>query len=442
MLTAFIRAFRTPDLRKKLLFTLGIVALFRFGSSLPAPGINEKNVSYCAGVAAHSAAASVYQIVDLLSGNALKYMSVFALGIMPYITASIILQLLTVVIPRLETLKNEGQAGQAKITQYTRYLTIGLAVLQSTGYIELARSGTLFQGCTTPVIPNASVFRIATMVITMVAGTAVIMWLGELITDRGVGNGMSVLIFTQVIAVIPGELLTIYQTKHLFTAALAVIVVMVVVAFVVFMEQAQRRIPVQYAKRMVGRRMYGGTSTYIPIKVNQAGVIPVIFASSLLYIPQLAVSLFGSTNRPQGWVSWVQRYLEIGTTNSLSTMWFYMGAFFVLIIAFTFFYVSITFNPVEVADNMKKYGGFIPGIRPGRPTAEYLGYVLNRLTTPGSLYLGVVALFPLVALAVIGVANQFPFSGVSLLIMVGVGLDTVKQIESQLQQRNYEGFLR
>src|SRR5215469_11469683 len=441
MLTAFVRAFRTPDLRKKLLFTLGILALFRFGSSLPAPGISEKNVSFCANLASKSGAANVYAIVDLLSGNALKYMSVFALGIMPYITASIILQLLTVVIPRLETLKNEGQAGQAKITQYTRYLTIGLAILQSTGYIELARSGTLFQStaCTStlnPIIPDASPFRIATMVTTMVAGTAVIMWMGELITDRGVGNGMSVMIFTQVIAVIPGELLTIYQTRQAFIALLSVVVVMVVVTGIVFMEQAQRRIPVQYAKRMVGRRMYGGTSTYIPMKVNQAGVIPVIFASSLLYIPQLAVSLFGSSNHPQGWVSWVQRYLE------RSDGWLYDAAFFVLIIAFTFFYVSITFNPTEVADNMKKYGGFIPGIRPGRPTAEYLGYVLNRLTTPGSLYLGLVAMFPLIALGLIGVANQFPFSGVSLLIMVGVGLDTVKQIESQLQQRNYEGFLR
>jgi preprotein translocase subunit SecY len=443
MLTAFIRAFRTPDLRKKLLFTLGIIALFRFGSSLPAPGINEANVAICSNVAATSGIAGTLQIVDLLSGNALKYMSVFALGIMPYITASIILQLLTVVIPRLETLKNEGQAGQAKITQYTRYLTIGLAILQSTGYIELARSGTLFGGaCNVSVIPDASVFRIATMVITMVAGTAVIMWMGELITDRGIGNGMSVMIFTQVIAVIPGELLTIFQTKKAFTGILSVIVVFVVVAFVVFMEQAQRRIPVQYAKRMVGRRMYGGTSTYIPMKVNQAGVIPVIFASSLLYIPQLAISLFGSQTHPQGWVSWVQRYMEVGNSTTLSNMWLYLGMFFLLIVAFTFFYVSITFNPSEVADNMKKYGGFIPGIRPGRPTAEYLGYVLNRLTTPGSLYLGVVALFPLIALAVIGVGNQFPFSGVSLLIMVGVGLDTVKQIESQLQQRNYEGFLR
>ncbi|MCW2932315.1 MAG: protein translocase subunit SecY/sec61 alpha [Actinomycetia bacterium] len=445
MLTAFIRAFRTPDLRKKLLFTLGILALFRFGSSLPTPGISEAHVSLCSGLAAKSAAAGVYQIVDLLSGNALKYMSVFALGIMPYITASIILQLLTVVIPRLETLKNEGQAGQAKITQYTRYLTIGLAILQSTGFIELARSGQLFPSAScsstlNPLIPDASVFRIATMVITMVAGTAVIMWMGELVTDRGVGNGMSIMIFTQVIAVIPGELLTIFQTRGIFTELLSLVVVAIIVAFVVFMEQAQRRIPVQYAKRMVGRRMYGGTSTYIPMKVNQAGVIPVIFASSLLYIPQLAVSLFGSQSHPQKWMTWIQAHLQ--TTSTLSSSWLYIALFFLLTVAFTYFYVSITFNPDEVADNMKKYGGFIPGIRPGRPTAEYLAFVLSRLTAPGSLYLGVVAMFPLVALASIGVGQQFPFSGVSLLIMVGVGLDTVKQIESQLQQRNYEGFLR
>ncbi len=442
MLTAFVRAFQTPDLRKKILITLGLIALFRFGASLPTPGVDVKNVTTCSGLATStgSATANVLAIVNLLSGQALLRLSVFALGIMPYITSSIILQLLTVVIPRLETLKQEGQAGQAKITQYTRYLTVGLAVLQSTGYIELARSGTLFNGCGTagnnPIIPNDSVFTIATMVICMVAGTTVIMWLGELITDRGVGNGMSVLIFTTVISVIPGEILAIYRDKSPFYAAVAVVVVIFIIAFIVFMEQAQRRIPVQYAKRMVGRRMYGGTSTYIPMKVNQAGVIPVIFASSLLYIPTLAAQLFGSQTHPQGWVSWVDRYIE------QSSSAIYMLAFFVLIIGFTYFYVSITFNPTEVADNMKKYGGFIPGIRPGRPTAEYLSYVLSRLTAPGSAYLGVIALFPLVALASIGVAQQFPFSGVSLLIMVGVGLDTVKQIESQLQQRNYEGFLR
>jgi preprotein translocase subunit SecY len=442
MLTAFVRAFQTPDLRKKMLITLGLVALFRFGASIPTPGIDEKNVTLCANAAtaAGSSSAGVLQIVNLLSGQALLHLSVFALGIMPYITASIILQLLTVVIPRLETLKQEGQAGQSKITQYTRYLTVGLAVLQSTGYVELARSGTLFNGCGTaaqdPLIPNGSVFTIATMVLTMVAGTTVIMWMGELITDRGVGNGMSVLIFTTVISVIPGEILAIYRDKGAFYAAVSIVVVIAIVAFIVFMEQAQRRIPVQYAKRMVGRRMYGGTSTYIPMKVNQAGVIPVIFASSLLYIPTLAAQLFGKSTSTTGWVPWVDRYIE----QSSSPL--YMLFFFVLIIGFTYFYVSITFNPTEVADNMKKYGGFIPGIRPGRPTAEYLSYVLSRLTAPGSLYLGLVALFPLLALSAVGVANQFPFSGVSLLIMVGVGLDTVKQIESQLQQRNYEGFLR
>jgi preprotein translocase subunit SecY len=449
MLTAFVRAFQTPDLRKKILITLGLIALFRFGASLPTPGISEKNVAYCSNLAtqAGSSTAGVLAIVNLLSGQALLRLSVFALGIMPYITASIILQLLTVVIPRFETLKQEGQAGQAKITQYTRYLTVGLALLQSTGYVELARSGTLFNGCgasgtANPLIPNNSTFTIATMVITMVAGTTVIMWLGELITDRGVGNGMSVLIFTTVISVIPGELLAIYRDKSAFYAAVAVVVVIAIVAFIVFMEQAQRRIPVQYAKRMVGRRMYGGTSTYIPMKVNQAGVIPVIFASSLLYIPTLAAQLFGNQSKPQGWVSWVDRYLAQTGTSTLQTAGIYMLAFFVLIVGFTYFYVSITFNPTEVADNMKKYGGFIPGIRPGRPTAEYLQFVLSRLTAPGSVYLGLVALFPMIALTAIGVGNQFPFSGVSLLIMVGVGLDTVKQIESQLQQRNYEGFLR
>ena len=440
MLTAFLRAFRTPDLRRKLLFTICMIAVFRLGAALPTPGISESAVHACIGIAS-AQGGSVFALVNLFSGGALLKLSVFALGIMPYITASIILQLLTVVIPRLETLKQEGQAGQSKITQYTRYLTVGLALLQSTGYVELARSGTLFNGCgasgtANPLIPDGSVFTIATMVITMVAGTTVIMWMGELITDRGVGNGMSVLIFTTVISVIPGELLAIYRDKGAFYAAIALVVVVAIVAFIVFMEQAQRRIPVQYAKRMVGRRMYGGTSTYIPMKVNQAGVIPVIFASSLLYIPTLASQLFGSQTHPQGWVNWVDRYLVRGDSVV------YSAAFFLLIVGFTYFYVSITFNPTEVADNMKKYGGFIPGIRPGRPTAEYLQYVLSRLTAPGSIYLGIVALFPLVALGAIGIGQQFPFSGVSLLIMVGVGLDTVKQIESQLQQRNYEGFLR
>src|SRR5690348_1459612 len=435
MLTGFLRAFRTPDLRRKLLFTLFMIGVFRLGASLPTPGISEKNVNYCTGLAAASGG-SVYQLVNLFSGGALLKLSVFALGIMPYITASIILQLLAVVIPRLETLRQEGQAGQAKITQYTRYLTIGLAILQSTGIIALARSGNLIQGCQAQLIPNDSIFTITTMVVCMTAGTAVIMWLGELITDRGVGNGMSLLIFTTVIAVIPGELLNIYKSRHAFVFAVVLAVGIAIVGFVVFMEQAQRRIPVQYAKRMVGRRMYGGTSTYIPLKVNQAGVIPVIFASSLLYIPQLAASLFGNQTSATGWVAWVQTYLVRGDSP------IYMLIFFLLIVFFTYFYVAITFNPTEVADNMKKYGGFIPGIRPGRPTSEYLNYVLTRLTAPGSLYLGIIALIPMIALALVGATQNFPFGGTSILIAVGVGLDTVKQIESQLQQRNYEGFLR
>ena len=439
MLTAFLRAFRTPDLRKKLLFTLGILALFRFGAAIPTPGISEKAVTFCTGLEKSSSAAGVYQLVNLFSGGALLRLSVFALGIMPYITASIILQLLAVVIPRLETLRQEGQAGQAKITQYTRYLTIGLAILQSTGIVAYARSGNLFPNCNQPLIPDSSVFTIATMVICMTAGTAVIMWLGELITDRGVGNGMSVLIFTTVISQMFGYLADVFKVKGSFVLAIVLLVGIGIVAFVVFMEQAQRRIPVQYAKRMVGRKMYGGTSTYIPLKVNQAGVIPVIFASSLLYIPELAATLFGSKTHPQGWVTFIQT--ELGT-GSIGDSKLYMGLFFVLIVFFTYFYVSITFNPTEVADNMKKYGGFIPGIRPGRPTAQYLGYVLSRLTAPGSLYLGVIALVPMIAFALLGVGSQFPFGGTTILIAVGVGLDTVKQIESQLQQRNYEGFLR
>ena len=448
MLMTFVRAFRTADVRKKLLFTIGLIALFRFGSYLPVPGISERDVQYCSGLetASGSSTAGLYAVLNVLSGNSLQHLSVFALTIMPYITASIIIQLLTQVIPRLQALKQDGHAGTAKITQYTRYLTVGLAVLQSTAYVEAARMGSLFPGTTCsatnyPLIPHPSAFTIVTMTITMVSGTAVIMWMGELVTDRGIGNGMSVLIFTSVLAVIPGELEQVYLTKGISYAVATVLVIIAVVAFVVFMEQAQRRIPVQYAKRMAGRRMYGGASTYIPMKVNQAGVIPVMFASSLLYLPQLAVTQFGNADHPEPWASWVDRYLSTQSLAAVGTSYVYYAMFFLLILGFTFFYVLITFNPAEVADAMKKYGGFVLGIRPGRPTAEYLNYVLTRLTTPGSAYLGAIALFPMVALGAIGVGDQFLFSGVSLLIMVGVGLDTVKQIESQLQQRHYRGFL-
>nr|WP_131758594.1 preprotein translocase subunit SecY [Actinomadura fibrosa] len=431
MLTAFARAFRTPDLRKKLLFTLMMIVVFRIGSILPTPNVNVKVLKETADAAKESN--QLYGLVDLFSGGALLKLSVFALGIMPYITASIILQLLTVVIPRLEALKKEGQAGTTKITQYTRYLTVGLAILQATGIVAMASTGQLFQGVSggDDILYETGVFPIVTMVICMVAGTSVIMWLGELVTDRGVGNGMSILIFTQVVAVFPAQFWSIYKSKNGFVFALVILVGLAIMAGVVFVEQAQRRIPVQYAKRMVGRRMYGGTSTYIPLKVNQAGIIPVIFASSLLYLPVLATQLWPNTK----WLQKAQPYLQ------QDNAW-HMGVFFVFIIFFTYFYVAITFNPTEVADNMKKYGGFIPGIRPGRPTAEYLDYVLTRITTPGALYLGLVALIPMVAFALLDATTDFPFGGTSILIVVGVGLDTVKQIESQLQQRNYEGFLR
>jgi preprotein translocase subunit SecY len=445
LLSAFLSAFRTPDLRKKLLFTVFIVAIYRLGATLPSPGVSYGNVEKCLDAVKNSEQGGVFTLLNLFSGGALLSLSVFALGIMPYITASIILQLLTVVIPRLEQLRKEGQSGQAKITQYTRYLTLGLAILQSAAFVALARSGQLFQNrCDQwPIVPDMGSkgmplwLTLSILVITMTAGTGVIMWLGELITDRGVGNGMSVLIFTSIAARLPGEGWTIKESKGWgwFIAVLAL--VLLVITAVVFIEQAQRRIPVQYAKRMVGRRMYGGTSTYIPLKVNQAGVIPVIFASSLLYLPQLALQ-FGNQQNPSTFELWVKDNLASPTS------WVYITTYFLLILFFTYFYVSITFNPTEVADNMKKYGGFVPGIRPGKPTAEYLDFILSRITLPGALYLGLISILP--NFFFIWLDSQtyqnFPFGGTAVLIMVGVGLETVKQIESQLMQRNYEGFLR
>ncbi len=430
MLSAFVNAFRTPDLRRKLLFVMFMILLFRLGSTIPAPGVDYSNVHTCINSVKSQ---GIYGLINLFSGGALLKLTIFALGIMPYITASIILQLLTVVIPRLETLKKEGQAGTAKITQYTRYLTLGLAILQSTGIVALARSGQIFGGsCDLPLLVNNKLTTTLLMVITMTAGTATIMWLGELITDRGIGNGMSILIFTSVISAFPSALWGIKNQHGFGVFAIVVGVGLVIIAAVIFIEQAQRRIPVQYARRMVGRKMFGGTSTYIPLKVNQAGVIPVIFASSLLYLPALAAQF----NQTAPWSTWVSTHLVRGGDPD------YMLLYFGLIIFFTYFYVAITFNPNEVADNMKKYGGFVPGIRAGKPTEDYLAYVLSRITFPGAIYLGLVALVPLIALRLLNATQSFPFGGTSLLIMVGVGLDTVKQIESQLQQRHYEGFLR
>ncbi|GAA0795430.1 preprotein translocase subunit SecY [Spirilliplanes yamanashiensis] len=447
MLSAFTSAFKTPDLRKKILFTVFIIGVYRLGATLPSPGVSYTNVQNCIKATETGDVGGVVTLLNLFSGGALLSLSVFALGIMPYITASIILQLLTVVIPRLEQLRKEGQSGQAKITQYTRYLTLGLAVLQSSAFVALARSGQLFSGLCPQDNPQFTIIpentglpywlTLTVLVLTMTAGTGVVMWLGELITDRGVGNGMSVLIFTSIAARLPSEGWSIKQSRGWGVFSAILVLVLVIITLVVFIEQAQRRIPVQYAKRMIGRRTYGGTSTYIPLKVNQSGVVPVIFASSLLYLPQLYLQFF-NPNELNGYQQWIQNNL------AKPSSWIYILTYFLLIIFFTYFYVSITFNPTEVADNMKKYGGFVPGIRPGKPTADYLDFILSRITLPGSFYLGLVSVLP--NFFFIWLANEqyvnFPFGGVAVLIMVGVGLETVKQIESQLMQRNYEGFLR
>ncbi len=437
MVSAFLNAFRTPDLRKKILFTLGILVLLRLGSTIPTPNVNAAAIRACATDATSGEAAGVYSMINMFSGGALLHLSIFALGVMPYITSSIILQLLTVVIPRLESLKKEGGAGQQKITQYTRGLTIVLAMLQATSFTMMAVNGQLFTTCSRDIVYSDGVFPIIVMIMTMTAGTSIIMWFGELITDRGVGNGMSVIIFTQIAARFPASMWNIRNgqadpNRGLLVMLMVIAVGLLVMAGVVFVEQAQRRIPVQYAKRMVGNRLLGGSSTYIPMKVNQAGVIPVIFASSILYLP-LLFTMFSPTGKVAEWIS-----MNLATGTGL----WYNIIYFLLIIGFAYFYVSITFNPVEISDNMKKYGGFIPGIRAGKPTEEYLAYVLSRLTAPGSLYLAIISLIPSVAILLFNADQNFPFGGTSLLIMVGVGLDTVKQIESQLHQRNYEGFLK
>ena len=438
MLSAIKRAFSTPDLRNKLMFTLAIVAIYRLGSFIPAPFVNYGNVQQCLNTG-NTSTSGIYELVNLFSGGALLQLSIFALGIMPYITASIITQLLRVVIPRFETLYKEGQAGQAKLTQYTRYLTIGLGLLQSTTLIAVARQGALFgSNCTVPVFSDNEWWAISLMVITMTAGTGMIMWLAELVTERGIGNGMSLLIFASVAAGFPSSLGSIGQQRGIETLLGVIAVGVVIVLLVILVEQSQRRIPVQYAKRMVGKRTYGGQATYLPIKVNQAGVVPVIFASSLLYLPGLIAQFNGpdKSGKIADWVIWINNNLTQGSQP------LYMAMYFLMIIAFTYFYVSITFNPEEVSENMKSYGGFIPGIRAGRPTTEYLEYVLSRITLPGAIYLGLVALIPLVALSLLNANQNFPFGGTSILIIVGVGLETVKQISAQMQQRNYEGLLK
>jgi preprotein translocase subunit SecY len=422
VLRAFVNAFKVPDLRNKILFTLFMIAVYRFGSHVPVPGVDISELQTLRGDRG-----GFLNFINLFSGGALTNMAVFALGIMPYITSSIIMQLLTVVIPKLEQWQQQGEVGVKKITQWTRYMTVTLALLQSTGLVFLFR--TQYN-----IIPEADFTppRIALIVLTLTTGTALIMWMGELITQRGIGNGMSILIFTSVISTLPAEGTAIYKQAGPGPFAFVLLVGIALIVAVVFMEQGQRRIPVQYAKRVVGRKMTAGGSTYIPLKVNQAGVIPIIFASSVLYFP----SLLASAVPWVGFRSFVNNHLA----NPQSVV--YMVAYGLMVVFFAYFYTAIAFDPVRTADNIRKYGGFIPGIRPGRPTAEYLNNILVRITLPGSLFLATIALIPSIVLAVFLIQQQFLFGGTSLLITVGVALETMKQLESQLMMRHYEGFLR
>jgi preprotein translocase subunit SecY len=429
VLRAFVNAFKVPDLRKKILFALAIIAIYRFGSHVPVPVVD---VSALQNQVNSGTQGGFLSFIDLFSGGALTRMAVFALGIMPYITSSIIMQLLVVVIPKLDQWQKQGEIGIKKINQATRYVTIALALLQSTGLVFLFHSGSAALGGV-DIFP-AGTFdapHIALIVLTLTTGTALIMWMGELITQRGIGNGMSLLIFSSIISRLPAEGGAILKQGGgaKFTAIL--LIGLAIIVAVVYIEQAQRRIPVQYAKRVVGRRMTSGGSTYIPLKVNQAGVIPIIFASSVLYFPSLLASIIH--------VSWFQNFVNGSLANTRSVI--YMAVYGMLVVFFAYFYTAIQFNPVDTADNIRKQGGFIPGIRPGPSTASYLNDILVRITLPGSLFLAAVALIPSIFLA-IWVIQQFPFGGTSILITVGVALETMKQIESQLLMRHYEGFLR
>jgi preprotein translocase subunit SecY len=426
--------FRVADLRNKILFTLVVIGIYRLGSHLPLPYVDFSAIQALKDRAAQGGA---LEFLDLFSGGALTNVAVFALGIMPYITSSIIMQLLAVVIPKLEEWQQQGQVGQKKITQWTRYLTVALALMQSTGIVfALHQGGGSFLGSSgalngIDLIPHFGAARVMLVVVTLTAGTAMIMWLGELITQRGIGNGMSLLIFASVVSRLPAQGSAIWATGNYFQFATVILMGVGMIVGIVFVEQGQRRIPVQFAKRVVGRRMYGGQSTYIPLKVNQSGVIPIIFASSVLYFPALITGVLPW----DGVQLWVQN--NIVDQRSL----FHIVAYALLIIFFAYFYTAIAFNPQQQADIIRKQGGFIPGIRPGPPTERYLQQVLNRITLPGSIFLMVIAIIPLLVFAAWNI-RQFPFGGTAILITVGVALETMKQIDSQLMMRNYEGFLR
>ncbi len=440
-MSAIIQAFKEADLRKKILFTIALIVLYRIGAQIPSPGVDYASISGRLRDLTEDQS-SVYSLINLFSGGALLQLSIFAIGIMPYITASIIVQLLTVVIPHFEQLKKEGQSGQSKMMQYTRYLTVALALLQSSGIVALADREQLLGAGIQVLNPDRNFFDLVILVLTMTAGAVLVMWLGELITEKGVGSGMSLLIFAGIATRLPTDGMNIMGNSGGFVFAVVLGAVLILVIGVVFIEQGQRRIPVQYAKRMVGRRQYGGSSTYLPLKVNQAGVIPVIFASSLIYMPVLITQIVnsGAVEVSDNW--WQRNVIAHLQTPS---SWQYIVGYFALTIFFSYFYVSVQYDPADQAENMKKYGGFIPGIRPGRPTAEYLGFVMNRLLFVGSLYLALIAVLPNIMLDLgvdAGSAGATPFGGTAILILVSVALTTVKQIESQLLQSNYEGLLK
>ena len=434
MLSRLRNMFRAPDLRNKILFTILIIAIYRVGAHLPVPYVDFSAIKDLQNNAEQNG--GVVGLLDLFAGGAITNVAIFFLGIMPYITASIIMQLLGVVIPKLEEWRQEGQVGQKKITQWTRYLTIGLAILQSTGFAFALHNGNSALGFSgfegRDLIPDWSLGVALTIILTWTAGTALVMWLAELITQRGIGNGMSILIFASVVSRLPAQGGALWAEGSRAQFVVILLIGLAMIVGIVFVESGQRRIPVQFAKRVVGRRMYGGQSTYIPLKVNQSGVIPVIFASSILAFPALIASALG--NSATGVQEWINGNLVEGQG------WFYITFYTLLIIFFSYFYTAIAFNPQQQADIIRKQGGFIPGIRPGPPTERYLAKVLNRITLPGSLFLAVIAITPLLVFALWDI-NQFPFGGTSLLITVGVAIETMKQIDSQLMMRNYEGFL-
>jgi len=434
-LSVFRYMFKIKDLRKRIVFTLFIFAVYRLGASVPVPGVDLDQVQKLTEAGSQ---AGIYGLLNLFSGGALETFSVFSLGIMPYITSSIILQLLTVVIPKLQKLQEEGESGRKVITQWTRYITVVLALLQSTGLTYLFSRGSLSGGLI--LIPNYTPSRVGLIVLTMTAGTAFIMWLGELITQRGIGNGMSLIIFASIVSQLPASFGGAYQVTagqgRIGQFTFLVIMFLLMIVGIIYVEQGQRRIPIQFAKRVRGRKVLGGQSSYIPLKVNSAGVIPVIFATSVLFFPALIATSLPQDNNI---TAAIRNWIDINLANAQGTSWFYIFFLGMLIIFFTYFYTTIQFDPVRQSDMIRRQGGFIPGVRPGISTTNYLSHILSRITLPGSVFLASVAVLPSIASAIWDI--PLGFSGISILITVGVALETMKQVESQLSMRNYEGFI-